>query len=316
MKKSLKHKGKLPLNLQMFATQTYPETNLQTREVLKNFKPIEIDYVNVFEKNIKDFARALGISRLIPVSQGTVLKMYAEPKVTLEDGTVAEGELIPLSKVEPQVEKTKEIGLKKWRKATSAEAIQKFGQINAINLTDKAIIKEIQSSIRKELFSTLQADTAKIATTMKPGTLQGALAAAWGNLAVLFDNDAVRVVAFANPMDIAQQIANKELTLENQFGLNYYTSVTGTVVFATTQVKAGTIFATAPDNLQIAYINARNSEVQRAFSMTSDNSGFLLVGHDIDRKTATVETTTYSGILMFPERLDGIVKVEIGQLTA
>lgn len=297
-------------------TQTYPETNLQTVEVLKNFKPIEIDYVNAFEKSLKDFANVLGISRLIPVAQGVTLKMYAKPEVELADGNVAEGELIPLSKVDPKVHSTKEIKLKKWRKVTSAEAIQTYGQSKAVNVTDKALIEEIQMGIRKDLFKTLKADTAKNATSLNPGSLQGAFATAQGNLSVLFDTDAPRIVVFAHPMDIAKQNANKQVTLESKFGLKYYEDVTGVVVFPTVQIDQGQIYATVSDNLQIAYINARNSEIQRAFSMTSDNSGFLLVGHDIDRKTATVETTAYSGILMFPERLDGIVKVEIGQVTA
>ncbi len=288
------------------------ETNLQTTEVLKNFKAIEIDYVNRFEKNLKDFARVLGITRLIPVAEGVTLKMYKAPKVTLADGTVAEGELIPLSKVEPQVAETKEIGLKKWRKATSAEAIQKYGQANAVNLTDGAMIKEIQSNIRKDLFGLVKTTGSTEATNLKVGTLQGALATAWGQLTVLFEDDAVGVVVFANPMDIAQQIADKELTLETRFGLNYYTDATGTVVFATTQIEAGTIYATAPENLQIAYINARNSEIQKSFQMTPDDTGFIMIGHEIKRDNATVETTAYSGILMFPERLDGIVKVAIG----
>lgn len=312
MKKTMK-KGSLPLNLQMFATPSYPEENLITMDVLKNLKPLEIDYVNRFEKNLKDFANALGISRLIPVAEGVTLKMYKAPKVTLADGKVTEGDLIPLSKVEPQVAETKEITLKKWRKATSAEAIQKYGQSNAVNLTDESMIKEIQSNTRKDLFGLIKTEGSTDATNLKPGTLQGALATAWGKLTVLFEDDAVGVVVFANPMDIAQQIADKELTLETQFGLNYYKSATGTVVFGTTQVDAGTIYATAPDNLQIAYINARGSEVQRAFQMTSDSTGFILIGHEIVRNNATIETTAYSGVLMFPERIDGIVKVEIGE---
>lgn len=314
MKKSLK--GRIPFNLQMFAAPSYPEQDLTTQEILKNLKAVEFDYVNKFEKQLKDFQKALGISRLIPVSQGVTLKMYAKPKVELKDGNVAEGDIIPLSKVTPQVAKTKEITLKKWRKATSAEAIQKFTRAKAVNLTDEALIKEIQAGIRKELFATIKAETAKTATSLKPGSLQGALAAAWGQLTTLFEDDAIGVIVFAHPLDVAQQIANKELTLETQFGLNYYTSVTGTVVFVTTEMPQGTIYATAPENLQIAYINARNSEVQKSFEMTSDTTGFILVGHDVDRSTATVSTTAYSGILMFPERLDGIVKVEIGQPTA
>lgn len=219
-----------------------------------------------------------------------------------------EGELIPLSKVTPVAVDTKEITLKKYRKVTTMESIQKYGANEAVNLTDDALIKEVQKNIRADLFTTIKAGQA--VNNLRSGTLQGALATAWGQLETVFEDDTVRVVAFVNPLDVAQANADKELTLETQFGLNYYTTATGTVVFTSTQIERGTIYATAAENLQVAYI-ASNSEAYRAFNMTTDQFGYIGMVHDTTAEALVVQTVLASGVAMFPERLDGVIKIAI-----
>ena len=291
-------------------TPNYPETNLQTTSVLANFEAKSIDFTNRFGDNFSGFINALGITRQFPVQEGFTVKLYEGSNVTLADGEVAEGDLIPLSKVEPVVHSTKEISLKKYRKATSGEAIQRYGLDQAIDITDEEMVKEVQKDIRKDLFDLIQSGDAE--TNLNAGTLQGALATAWGALQTVFDDDTVTTVAFVHPMDIATANAHKELTLETQFGLNYYTTATGTVVFSSTQVVQGTIYATAPENLVVAYIPASNSEMGRAFNLTSDQTGYIGMKHFEHNETFTQQTLIVSGVLLFPERLDGVVKVEIG----
>lgn len=295
-------------------TYTFPEENLQNQDNFAKLVAKDIDFVNRFTTGLTGFAQALGITRLIPVQNGFTLKMYDKPQVELADGEVAEGDLIPLSKVTPVEAKTKEITLKKYRKATSGEAIQRFGFDEAVNMTDEALLKELNKNIRDDLFGVIKEGKAE--TNLKAGTLQGALATAWGALQVAFEDDAVTTVAFVHPTDVAQQIADKELTLETQFGLNYYTSATGTVVFVSTQVDKGTIYATAPENLNIAYINPSNSELANTFGLATDEWGFVGARHYQRYETLTHETVVVSGVLMFPERLDGVVKVEIGTVAA
>lgn len=139
----------LKLNLQHFATPSYPETGLQTVATLDNFKAKSIDFTYRFEENLKDFREALGISRLFPVQSGMQIELLGKPEVTLADGNVAEGDLIPLSNVTPKVAETKEIKLSKYRKSTSGEAIQKYGLNSAIDITDEALIKEVQKKYEK-----------------------------------------------------------------------------------------------------------------------------------------------------------------------
>ena len=289
------------------AAQNFPETNLQTQAVLDNFIEKSVDYSNRFADELTGFAEALGITRPFPVQEGFKIKLYTKPEVDLADCNVAEGDIIPLSKVTPQPHSEKEITLNKYRKATSAEAIQRYGIDQAINLTDDALVGEIQKGIRDDLFTMVQAG--QETDNLSEG-LQGALATAWGAVQVAFEDDTVGTVVFAHPLDVAETIANKQLTLETRFGLNYYTDATGTTVFTSTQVERGSIYATAPDNLQIAYVPA-NSDMGRAFGLTSDSTGYLGMKHFTHDESATQQTLVMSGVLMFPERVDGVIKVSL-----
>ena len=96
------------------------ETNLNKKEDLARVR--EVEFTNLFSESIRKLVEALGVARKIPKQAGAVLKSYRVTG-TLEDGKVAEGETIPLSHYQTVPVTYKEITLKKWRKATSAEAI-------------------------------------------------------------------------------------------------------------------------------------------------------------------------------------------------
>lgn len=308
----MKKENILGMNLQYFASPDYPEDNLQDTVSLENLEAKAVDYTYRFGENFSKFIEALGVTRIIPVQEGFTITMYKQPEVDLKDGKVAEGDLIPLSKVTPQPADTKKIELDKYRKVTTIEAIQKYGGADvAVNKTDEALIKEVQKGIRDDLFDTIKNENATEQTNIgENGGLQGALATSWAALETLFEDDDIQVIAFVNPWDIATEIANKELTLENKFGLKYYTDVTGTVVFTSRNIDRGEIYATVADNIQVAHISG-NSDGFRAFNMVTDEFGFIGMVHGQQLNNLTIETVLASGILMFPERLDGIVKVEI-----
>lgn len=301
----------LKMNIQMFArADDYPEPNIQNKANFSNLDAKSIDYTYRFGENFSKFMEALGITRQVPVQEGFTIKMYGAPIVDLADGNVGEGELIPLSKVTPQPLATKEITLKKYRKVTTMEAIGKYGRDEAINKTDDALVREVQKNIRTELFTSIKTN-GTTQENLNGGTLQGALASAWGSLEVLFEDDAPQAIAFVNPMDVATEIANKTITLETEFGLRYYTDATGTVVMLNNTIPKGSVFATVADNLQVAYVTA-NSEAFQEFNLITDEFGYVGMAHAPVLGTLTTETVLVSGVLIFPERLDGMVKVEIG----
>ena len=297
----------------MATTQTFPEANLTGKADLKN--AITIDVTNTFKENVAKLIEMLGVTRKISLTSGSTIKTYKGYETALADGTVPEGEVIPLSKVTQIPAETKTVDLKKYRKATSGEAIALYGTDNAIANTDEALIRQLQKGVRTSLVTGIKTGTG---TQTNLGTgFQGALASAWGKLQVLFeDYGAETAVVFANPLDIAEYVAKAQVTTQTAFGLTYLVDFTGTIIISTTDIAKGEIWATVPENLIFAYINPSQSDVAKAFGLSSDETGYIGMTHFTDEKTLTYQTLVLSGIEIFAERLDGIVKVEIATAPA
>lgn len=282
------------------------EENLIKSEDLARAR--EIDFTYRFSESIKKLMEALGVTRKIAKQAGTVLKAY---KATgeLQDGNVAEGDLIPLSKYVTEPVSFDEITLKKWRKATSAEAIVEKGYNQAVVMTTDAMLKDVQKGIRANFFSFLGTGTGEATGD----TFQATLAQAWGQLQVLFEDDDIQSVYFMNPLDVADYFATANITLQTAFGMTYVENFLGlgTVMF-NSSVPKGTIYATAKDNLVLYYIPVNGADLNEAFSFTSDQTGLIGIHEAPDYTNMTASDTVVSGIVLFAERLDGVVVGTIG----
>ena len=286
------------------------ETNLIKKEDLARAR--EIDFAYRFGESIKKLMEALGVTRKIPKQAGTVLKAY-KATGTLQDGAVAEGETIPLSKYVTEPVALAEIILKKWRKATSAEAIVERGYNQAVVMTKEAMLKDVQKGIRKDFFDFLATGTGEA----EGSTFQAALANAWGQLQVLFEDDEIQSVYFMNPLDVADYLATANISLQNAFGMTYVKDFLGlgTVIF-NSSVPKGKIFATAADNLVLYYIPVNGADLNEAFDFTSDATGLIGVHESPDYTNMTASDTVVSGIALFAERIDGVVVATISSTGA
>ena len=286
------------------------ETNLIKKEDLARAR--EIDFAYRFGESIKKLMEALGVTRKIPKQAGTVLKAY-KATGTLQDGAVAEGETIPLSKYKTEPVALAEIVLKKWRKATSAEAIVERGYNQAVVMTKEAMLKDVQKGIRKDFFDFLATGTGKA----EGSTFQAALANSWGQLQVLFEDDEIQSVYFMNPLDVADYLATANISLQNAFGMTYVKDFLGlgTVIF-NSSVPKGKIFSTAADNLVLYYIPVNGADLNEAFDFTSDSTGLIGVHESPDYTNMTASDTVVSGIALFAERIDGVVVATIGSTGA
>ena len=263
----------------------------------------EIEFTYSFGESIKKLVEALGVTRKIPMVAGTVLKAY-KATGTLQDGSVAEGELIPLYKYVTEAVAFDEIELKKWRKATSAEAIMKKGYNQAVVETTDRMLKDVQKGVRKSFFDFLATGTG----TASGATFQAAIAQAWGQLQVLFEDDEIGSVYFMNPLDVADYLATANITMQNAFGMNYVEDFLGlgTVIF-NSSVPQGKIYATAKDNVVLYYVPVNGADLGEAFSFTSDELGLIGIHETPGYDNMTAKDTVVSGIQLFAERLDGIV---------
>ena len=277
------------------------ETNLITSADLVKAREIEFTYT--FGESIKKLMEALGVTRKIAKTAGTTLKAY-KATGTLQDGNVAEGDLIPLSKYVTEPVTFDEITLKKWRKATSAEAIVEKGYSQAVTMTTDAMLKDVQKGIRKSFFDFLATGTGKA----EGSTFQAALAQAWGQLQVLFEDDDIQSVYFMNPLDVADYLATANITLQTAFGMTYVENFLGlgTVIF-NSSVPKGKVYATAKDNLVLYYIPVNGADLSEAFSFTSDQTGLIGIHEAPDYTNMTASDTVVSGIVLFAERIDGVV---------
>ena len=278
------------------------ETNLIKKADLARAREIEFTYT--FSDNVRKLMEALGVTRKIPKQAGTVLKAY-KAVGTLEDGNVAEGEVIPLSKYSTEPVTLGEITLKKWRKATSAEAIVERGYDQAVEMTTDRMLRDVQKSIRTDLFGFLATGTGEATGA----NFQAVLAQAWGQLQVKFEDDADgSMVYFVNPLDIADYLTEASITTQTAFGMTYVEDFLGLgTVIMNASVPKGKVYATAKENLVLYYIPVNGDDLGEAFDFTSDETGYIGIHETPDYTNMTASDTVVNGMVFFAERIDGVV---------
>lgn len=282
---------------------TTPESNLITTNQMKKVR--EVDFTRRFTGTIlKNLMTALGVTRKIPMIDGTTMYYYTTTG-TLQDGNVDEGAVIPLSQYERVKTPVGSITLKKWRKAASAESILKSGYTEAVRETDTKLLLDVQTGIRTDFFNYLKAIDA---TVVGADTLQKVLANTWGQLQVLFENDAVETVHFIHPLTIADYLGTATITVQQAFGFNYISDFMGLgTVVMTSQVPQGKVISTAKENLILYYVPI-TSEAMTSFSMTADATGYIGINSGYaNNERAQIESLIMSGIQFLVEYADGVV---------
>lgn len=288
---------KYKIDLQKFAVD---EKMIKTADLAK---VRDIDFVYRFGYSLTKLTEALGITRVIRKQSGSVLKAY-KVSGTLESGTVAEGEVIPLSKYKTSYEPIGEVILKKWRKQTTIEAISDKGYDQAVSDTSEKMLQDIQKSIRADFFTFLSTGS----TAVTGANLQATLAQTWGKLQVLFDDDAVDTVFFINPLDVADYLSTAQITTQTVFGMTYIKNFLGLGdVFLNSNVTQGKVYATAKENVVLYYIDVDDSDISEVFSFTKDETGYIGIHTQAAYDNLTAEIIAASGVGLFAENLGGIV---------
>lgn len=287
---------------------TTPETNVITTTQMAKVR--EVDFVLRFTGTIlQKLIEALGVTRKIPMIDGTTMYYYTTTG-TLQSGAVPEGEIIPLSKYQRNKTPIGEITLKKWRKASTAESILKSGYTEAVIETDNKLMLDVQTGIRTDFFTYL---TGLTGTPVTDTTLQKVLAKTWGNLQVLFENDAIEAVHFVHPLTIADYLGTAQVTMQTAFGFNYIENFLGMgTVILSSQIPQGKVFSTAKENLIMYYIPV-SSDAMSSFGMTADETGYIGIksGYTNEQR-AQVESLVMSGIQFLVEIANGVVVGTIG----
>lgn len=265
----------------------------------------EADFAYRFADNgVNKLVEALGITRKVPMVAGSELVAY-KATGTLENGAVAEGEIIPLSQYETEKVSYGIPALNKWRKATTAEGILKSGYDHAVTSTNEKMLSQVQNGIRANFFDFL--NNIEGAASTGGVALQDAIAQAWGQLQIKFENDTIESVYFINPLDMADYLGAASVTMQTAFGFSYVENFLGMgTVIMSSLVPKGVIYATAKENIVLYYIPV-SSQLGEAFQFTTDETGYIGVHESPDYDRMQAETVAISGITLFVERVDGVV---------
>lgn len=263
-----------------------------------------VDFVARFTENIKVLEEVLGITHKIEKVPGQLIKTY-EVTGTLESGDVAEGETIPLSKYATEVASTFELTVKKWRKATTVEAINDKGYDQAVIDTDDKMISDIQNVIKGDFFDFIKTGTG----VASAATFQNGLAQTWGQLQVLFENyDNDGFLYFVHPLDIADYLGNANVTVQTAFGFTFIKNFLGIYdVAAYSGIPRGTVIGTAKENIILYYTNPQNSDLAQAFDFVTDQTGYIGVHKVADYTNMTAQTVAICGMALYCEIIDGLV---------
>ena len=171
-------------------------------------------------------------------------------------------------------------------------------------MTTDRMLKDVQKAIRADFFEFLGTGTGSATGT----GLQATLAQVWGQLQILFEDDAVETAYFLNPLDVADYLADASVSTQTAFGMTYIEDFLGLgSVFLNSSVPQGKVYATAKENLVLYYIPVNGADLGEAFSFTADSTGYIGIHEEPDYTNMTASDTVVNGMTLFAERIDGVV---------
>lgn len=274
-------------------------------------KVANIDFVEHFSRTIESLEEMLGIHRKTELNIGDTLQTY-KSRVELQDGKVDPGDIIPLSQVffEPDREWT--LDYFKYSKLVPIEVIQKQGFNTAVSKTDDEMMFKIQSDIRDRFFEQLELSASE--NSIAVADFQTAFAQAWGRVETAFQGEASGNIVFVNPLDIADYLSKGNIITQTSFGMNYLEGFMGTDrTVISTQVPKGTVYATAPSNLNLVFANVTGGEIGKSgMNFTGDSTGMVGISREAVKHRMSVVTYILYSILLFAERTDGVFKFTLG----
>ena len=299
---------------------THVETLTNPRDSLPNsytnISAREIDFVTRFERNWDALREILGIMRPVRKAPGSKLISYTA-SVTLEDGDVDPGNVIPYSASSVQQVGYADLSLKKYAKATPIEDVAKYGAEIAVQKTDDAFLFELQSVVLDGFYSSLLNNAS--ALTSEELTFQMAVSIAIGKVRDKFKTmrrNITDVVVFVNTMDVYTYLGAADINLQSAFGLDYMKNFLGaSTLIVSSEVPAGEVIAIPAENIVLYYIDPGDSEFgQLGLNYTVSGETNLIGFHaNGNYSTAVGESFALMGMNLWMEYADGEAIVTFGE---
>lgn len=277
-----------------------------------NINPREVDFVTSFGREITALTEVMGISRPIRKPNGTML---TAKKATgeLQSGSVAEGDLIPLSQFEVEPVDFQPIELLKYRKAVTIEAIEKYGLETAVGMTDEEFKVQLQDDVLAQFYNFLL--TGQL--TAEESTFQMAVAMAIGRVKDAFKKmhrSATGVAVFANTLDVYEYLGGAQITVQTAFGMDYVENFLGAdILFFSSEVPQGRVIATPVNNLNVYYVDPADSEFAQAGLVYTTDADVPYIGFHTEGVYQRAQSESYAimGLTIFAEYLNAVAVITI-----
>lgn len=267
---------------------------------------LDIEMIKNFNGDLNKLQRILGIFSPEVVAAGTTMYTYTVTG-SLNTTTVAEGDEVPLSKYDVDKTPIGSITINPYRKLTTAQAILKGGFENAVAKTDRKMLSDVRTDIWNDFFTFLATGTGTATGT----GLQAAIAQADAKLQDTLETNSDTsdsFVWFVNQFDIADYLADAEITVQNVFGMRYLESFLGVNnIFVTNKVTKGSLYVTPAENIHLYGVDF-GSLGESGLDYTATDGSLIGVHHVPNYTRTSAETYVLSGCQMLAENLSYIVK--------
>lgn len=274
----------------------------------------EIDFVTRFGANWDALAAILGIMRPIRKAPGTKL-VASTATVTLQPGNVAEGEEIPYSLAEVNPVAYDDVVIKKYAKAVSIEAVNKYGAAVAVQKTDDAFLTELQNVVLTDFYTFLNTGS----LTGTENSFQMALAMAKAKVINKFNTirkSVTEIVGFCNVLDAYKYLGAANITVQTAFGLTYIKDFMGystLFLLSAPDIPANTVIATPVENIDLYYVDPGDADFgQLGLDYTVQGETNLIGFHAMGNYSHAVgECYALMGMKLWAEYLDGIAVITV-----
>ena len=289
--------------------------NLTKAENIK-LQAKEIDFISRFQDTWEALREILGIMRPIRKQPGTKL-VASTATVTLQDGNVAEGDVVPYSQAEVTPVVYEDLTIEKFRKGVSIEAVSQFGAAVAVQKTDDAFLKELQGVVLDRFYDFLQTGT----LTDTENSFQMAVSMAVTLVKDKFKTmrkDYTNIVCFVNTMDVGLYQGSATITIQNREGIEYAKDFMGAnTMIISSEIPQGTVIAIPADNIVLYYIDPSDADITELglFYTTWGETSLIGVNKTGNYERVIGDTNVIMGMKLFAEYLDGISVVTISDNT-